>query len=217
MHFEQVRRHIEQGFLNLLFAALEALAPEFVECDATVRADVLLGEVDLAGRNQQGHFVVEAEPEMVLGALATFHQLHAEEAGNAVHCVHDVVAGTKLEEALDRAARHCGAFANPSLVRHPGKLDIRQDGARQLGNAEAAADGPELDRDLFLCEVDLLVREDLQLALPFGVSAAQEQHASLQAAHGTQAPDRIRFPRTDRASRRQDLEVQVVTGQRRQR
>ena len=214
LHLQQFGGEVEQGLLHLFLALLEALAAELVERRLAAAADVLLDEVDLARRHEQLDLVLEAQPQVLLDALAARHQLGALEARDAVHRVHDEVAGAELEEALDGAARDHLPLPHARLLRHAGELDVAQRRRLQVRDAEAAADRARQQLDLLGGEVDALVREDLLQPLALVVAAAEQQHAALHAADAAQAAGGIGLAGAHGAARRQDLVVEVVARQR---
>jgi hypothetical protein len=65
-------------------------------------ADVLLDQVDPCGRNVNGGVLGEAEGEVLLALAVLADRLHADELGDAVRDVDDIIAGLEVEEGIDR-------------------------------------------------------------------------------------------------------------------
>jgi hypothetical protein len=104
LHVEQVGGHVHDRLGDLRLLLLPPAAAELGEGRvAGEAADVLLDQVDLAGRDVQGRVVGEPERQVLLALAVLGDRLHADELGDPVGDVDDVVAGLEVEERVGPA------------------------------------------------------------------------------------------------------------------
>ena len=127
-------------------------------------AGVLADEPDLVGRARRAVAALELEPEVVALDAAHRARLHAEVAADAVHVVHDEVAGLEVLVVVDaacarRAARRC-------TRRRPVRSASATSASARAGSDDAALERRDDDAD----------RAGRELASARGVDALAGEH-----------------------------------------